>query len=960
MGWLSGWDQRRIKFTTNEAVIDTADLTWFRVVVKLSSTHGDCVFDELTSDANRFKIAFTKDDGTTELYGEIEKWDDANESAIIHVSRDGWVISNTENTDFYMYYDKDHADNTTYIGEMPAKYALYLPEVVGNTGNPSGASKVITAVNCTGLTKSNGYLQVDLKCSNPAIMSTNGQLEITSSQAPDTNEWALNDLTGLGITTSYQTFYIPLSNWATTGGELNVAAINFIRWFNFSTDGNITVSWKNACIIISTDTAETIKAKITAMNNVWDSNSKMVQHSVDVTTSKINDSTLNLNDGAKKGAGEPASATGKVGLGQDFAGDHDYIAVGNTPSLDFADAFTLEIIAKPDNTDAQKSLISRFDTTSLDGYFLYQYPTGSGAWHFEVYVNGVTKSIESNSAPSGEFQHIVAVRAANGVMNLYVDGEVQTATQTLSGAIDSNAPLYLGCNWNKTIEFFAGIGDEVILHNTARTAGWIKADYNSLFDTLLTYGNQEIQKTLSGDLYFAGTNSNKPNKVLSGAIYFTGNVARLITAIKSFAGSLNFSGTLSKVKTMSKILQGSLNFVGSVTKLPNKILTGALNFSGTFTKLIIKVLSGMINLSGNIYKLISKTLLGTLNLSGTLTNLVMKILTGVLNFSGSFTKSVGQIIYKTLTGSLYLSGAVTKKLFINLSGAINFSGQIIRKLIKSLSGVINFSGAFSKTYIVIKNFAGSLYFAGTLSKKLFIPLSGIINFSGTITKILTKTLLGALNFSGTLEKKLILLFTGSLNFSGIVIKNILKTLLGSLNFLGLLTRQKIIIKALRGSLYFSGDVVKKAIKVLSGTLNLSGLISKRIAISLSGILNFTGDFTKFVYKILAGTLYFIGNIVRLPHKVLTGSIVFSGTVGKLVYKVLGGILNLAGSLSAWLKIIFTKGIVSIEANKSVISIATDYSVVSIATNYSILSVAENKSVVSIDCTDSLVSIEGGA
>lgn len=116
MAWLSGWD-KRIKLTVDHTKID-ADLSWFPITVILSSTHGSCVFDELTSDANRFKIAFTKVDGTTELYAEIEEWDDANESAIIHVSKDGWTISSSADTDFYMYYDIDHADNTTYIGDI--------------------------------------------------------------------------------------------------------------------------------------------------------------------------------------------------------------------------------------------------------------------------------------------------------------------------------------------------------------------------------------------------------------------------------------------------------------------------------------------------------------------------------------------------------------------------------------------------------------------------------------------------------------------------------------------------------------------------------------------------------------------------------------------------------------------------------------------------------------------------
>jgi len=73
-----------------------------------------CVFDELG--ANSKKIAFTKDDGTTELYGEIEKWDNGNEEAEIWVSRDGWAIASASDTVGYLYYDSTHADNDAYIG----------------------------------------------------------------------------------------------------------------------------------------------------------------------------------------------------------------------------------------------------------------------------------------------------------------------------------------------------------------------------------------------------------------------------------------------------------------------------------------------------------------------------------------------------------------------------------------------------------------------------------------------------------------------------------------------------------------------------------------------------------------------------------------------------------------------------------------------------------------------------
>lgn len=119
--WLTGWDNR-VKITVNASYIDS-DLTHFPLLLHLSSSCGEnsadvtCVFDELQSDANRKKIAITRSDGTTQLYAEIERWDDANEEAWIWVSNSTWEVDDTNNTDLYLYYDKDHAGNTGYVGD---------------------------------------------------------------------------------------------------------------------------------------------------------------------------------------------------------------------------------------------------------------------------------------------------------------------------------------------------------------------------------------------------------------------------------------------------------------------------------------------------------------------------------------------------------------------------------------------------------------------------------------------------------------------------------------------------------------------------------------------------------------------------------------------------------------------------------------------------------------------------
>jgi len=74
------------------------------------------VFDELTADANRKKIAVTTSDGTTQCYVEIERWDDANEEAELWVKIPS--ISFSSATDIYLYFDVSQDDNDTYVGDI--------------------------------------------------------------------------------------------------------------------------------------------------------------------------------------------------------------------------------------------------------------------------------------------------------------------------------------------------------------------------------------------------------------------------------------------------------------------------------------------------------------------------------------------------------------------------------------------------------------------------------------------------------------------------------------------------------------------------------------------------------------------------------------------------------------------------------------------------------------------------
>jgi len=123
--WLPNW-RKRIKITLDKDQV-AASLSNFPVPIYLSASSGQtsadvsAVFDELTSDANRFKIAITEEDGTTQLYVEIERWDDTNEQAWLHVKVP--VVYSSSDTYIYLYYDSLKPDNTTYVGDAGSTVA---------------------------------------------------------------------------------------------------------------------------------------------------------------------------------------------------------------------------------------------------------------------------------------------------------------------------------------------------------------------------------------------------------------------------------------------------------------------------------------------------------------------------------------------------------------------------------------------------------------------------------------------------------------------------------------------------------------------------------------------------------------------------------------------------------------------------------------------------------------------
>jgi len=496
MAWLSGWD-KRIKLTTDQTKIDTADLQWFPVTVFLSPTHGDCVFDELTSDANRFKIAFTKADGETQLYGEIEKWDDANESAIIHVSRDGWVISNTENTDFYMYYDIDHADNTDYIsGSGIADIGSACTDRVGQNQGTNTFIDLANPANLTGkITNVAIYAAVSMASAKVATFYRPDPINFPNNFTARSVSGDLGTVAAGGV----RNFEVNLD--AVKGDFIGIYFTDEYDFIETSATGGSGVVYKSGDQTACVDATFTLLAGqanslygtgTTGVGcNVWDGYFKLVSHQADATTSTVEDSTSNNNNGTKTSANNPTQVAGKVGFAQSFDAAEEAITLG---LFNVASVLTVEAIIKPDA-----------------GCIARDYPTiieervGSDDWWFLLSAgklaatlwqsNAVAKqtNFSAESALTAGVDYYVVQLADGSNLHAYVNATEYGVAVAYNGTIKNSATAsYIGKDTTAG-RYWSGLIDEVRISSTNRSTAWIKATYNSLWDTLLTYGSEETE-----------------------------------------------------------------------------------------------------------------------------------------------------------------------------------------------------------------------------------------------------------------------------------------------------------------------------------------------------------------------------------------------------------------------------------------------------------------------------------
>jgi len=154
---------------------------------------------------------------------------------------------------------------------------------------------------------------------------------------------------------------------------------------------------------------------------VWGDEVKAMWHMKDdPDTSHIKDSTINANNGTKKGANEPIEADGKVEKAQSFDGTDDYINVPDSDSISIIGDITIEACINVTDFANYREIVGKVATgTSKPAPYDYYLVPSTGNPRFLRGDGSVYAEVSGTSAPStGAWQYLAVTMAGDDSKSL--------------------------------------------------------------------------------------------------------------------------------------------------------------------------------------------------------------------------------------------------------------------------------------------------------------------------------------------------------------------------------------------------------------------------------------------------------------------------------------------------------------------------------------------------------------
>ena len=248
----------------------------------------------------------------------------------------------------------------------------------------------------------------------------------------------------------------------------------------------------------------------------YDRNFIMVQHLHETsktsgTYNDHHDSTSNDNDGEAEMEEANMDNTGRIDGADEFDGSNDYVDCGNDDSLNIGNTVGFSITAwiYPKELDDSQFwdnvLFSKFQDDNNRFYFrlrdedqmqFYSVVGGSAYTAWGILDTGYDFTKDSWYMISWIIDR---TEGANGALKVYHNENLAgtfSFDQDISGVDFSNTgDGWIGAHddFGTTKWLFNGTIDEVRISNTARSSDWIKAQYLSMNNNFITYGNEETK-----------------------------------------------------------------------------------------------------------------------------------------------------------------------------------------------------------------------------------------------------------------------------------------------------------------------------------------------------------------------------------------------------------------------------------------------------------------------------------
>lgn len=197
------------------------------------------------------------------------------------------------------------------------------------------------------------------------------------------------------------------------------------------------------------------------------------ESSANTCTGGTNDScdySGNGNDGAW--TNQATSAQGYFNKGVEFDGTTDYIAINDSVELDITNTSELTVSAwfkvdqLPSTAGHDFNIYDKWVATGNQRGYLLTITAAEDKVDFRTTTDGSsgTQKITTsdNAISAGEWIHVVGI-VGPGTQKIYINGELQTDTDSPSGGINSTANLYIGSNTSS--EGFDGVIDEARIYN---------------------------------------------------------------------------------------------------------------------------------------------------------------------------------------------------------------------------------------------------------------------------------------------------------------------------------------------------------------------------------------------------------------------------------------------------------------------------------------------------------------